>query len=255
MGEKPNGGPSPDETDAVLAELSGRMDAELERGGPRSPDGFDGPVPGLPGPGGASVRGVAGHWARVAALLLGDLVVVAVLGVYAAFVVALLAGIVLTGLVIAFATQAGYRAERGFDTAADIPLGVGAMLAAVSLAYFAPVFYLSGAGKSGVTTDVLESRGSRDSVSCRAVLPNGKTAKVSCLSAGNKNRLSAGHYRVVYDPDGHTRAWIGTESDLPVALGGGLIVGGLVVCGVGAGLGVSRAARGKTSWRPGIATG
>ncbi|MBS2538216.1 hypothetical protein KGQ20_36240 [Catenulispora sp. NF23] len=253
MGEKPNQRPSPDEYDAMLAEISEHLEEVAERGGPVGPGGNAYRLSGGDGPGGASGSAVASHWTRVGLLLFVDLALAAVLGIYVNFVVALFVGLVLTGLLISFATQGGYRKGLGYDKAADIPLGVGAMLAVLALAYFAPIFYLSSAGKGGVTTDVLVTAGSRDSASCQAVLPNGKTAKVTCLNPGDRNRLSPGHYRVVYDPDGHTRAWAGTKSDLPVALGGGLVVGGLVVCGVGAGLGVWRAARGKNGWRPGPA--
>jgi len=268
MGDKPEERFTPEEFDAMLDDISRHMDDEPALGGRSGLAGPSGPsrpadggfrVTGVPGPGaagsGSPARpgGVAGHWLRVAAALVGALVVTAVVGIYVAFPVALIAGIVLTGLVISLATQSGYRRGLGFDKPADAALGLGAMVAVLSAAYFAPVFYLSGAGKEGVTSDVLVTHGSRGSVSCQAVLPNGKTAKVPCLKPGDRDRLSAGHYRVVYDPDGHTAAWTGTKSDLPVALGSGLIGGGLVLAAAGAGLGISRAARGRTGWHPAVA--
>ncbi|MFL6110897.1 MAG: hypothetical protein ACJ786_06045 [Catenulispora sp.] len=255
MSEKPNGRRTPEEYDAMMAELARHMDDEPgPAGGPLGPGdagdaGGTGGAAGRPGAG-TGGPGIVGHWLRAGLALLVALAVTAVLGVYVNFAVALIAGVVLAGVVIYLALRTGYRAALAPDKAADIPLGIGAMLAVLSMAFFAPVFYLSAAGKEGVTTAVFAGHGSRTSISCTATLPNGKTAKVSCLSADDADRLSQGHYRVVYDPDGHTRAWTGTKSDLPVPLGAGLLLGGVAVFAAGALLSVSRAARGKAGWRP-----
>lgn len=192
---------------------------------------------------GADVRGgsVMRHWLRGVLAVLVALFVTALLGVFVNFVVSLLAGIVLAGVTIGVITQTGYRSARGADNPADAILGIGLMIAAVSLAYFAPFFYLSAFGEEGVTDSVFRVHSSRGGSYCEAGLPSGKTARVSCLDAGDANRLSDYHYRVVYDPHGNTSSVsVGRKSDLPVVLGAGFVVGGLVVSGVGAGLGIRR---------------
>ena len=255
MSRTPNEGSRSDDFDAEFEEFTRLAEAEAAKGGSGAAVGPVLRPVGGPGSGAPGARGVGRHWGVVSLTLLVALAGTAVLGIYVNFAFALIAGVVLFAAVMVVATQTGYRAKQPADKAADIPMGLGAALAMLSLAYFAPIFYLSGAGKEGVTTDVFSVHGSRGSITCTAVLPNGKTSRVTCLAPGDKNRLSAGHYRVVYDPDGTIWARPGTKADLPVALGGLLLGVGVVAFGVGAGLGVSRAARGKSGWQPATAAG
>lgn len=259
MSRTPNEHPPSDDFDAEFEEFTRLAEAEAAKGGsaavggPGSGSGFG--AAGAAGYRAPGARGVGRHWAVAGLTLVVALAVTAALGIYVNLVVALIGGLVLFAAVMVVAIRTGYRAGLPADKAADIPLGLGAALAVLSLAYFAPVFYLSSAGKEGVTTDVFSVHGSRGSITCTAVLPNGKTSRVTCLDPGDKNRLSAGHYRVVYDPDGTIWARSGTKADLPVALGALLVGAGVAAFAVGAGLGVARAGRGRSGWQPATAAG
>lgn len=242
MNRPPNEGPPSENFDAQFEEIVRQAEAEIAKGGPGSPADPGSGSADWSGPVGPPVSGVGRHWAVTTLTLLVAMAGTAVAGLYANFAIALVVGLVLFAVVMGVATQTGYRgAQQSVDKVSDIPLGLGAAVAVLSLAYFAPVFYLASAGKEGVTSDVFTSHGSRRSVSCTAVLPNGKTSRVTCPASGDKNELSAGHYRVVYDADGTLWARLGTKADLPVALGGAVVGLGVVAFGFGAGAGASRA--------------
>ena len=211
----------------MLAELARRLaDNDPGAGGVRDlpPEDPRDPVAADRG----DTGGVAAHWLRAGLAVIAVLVVTAALSIYVNFVAAAIGGGVLMGVVLNVAIRRGHRRGRP-DKAVDIPLGLSAVAAMFSMAFFAPVFYLSAVGKEGVTKSVLVTHGSRNSASCRAVLPNDRTARIPCYGDADKNSVSDGHHRVVYDPHGRTWAYRGTKAGLPVPLGAGLVLGCLVV--------------------------